>query len=358
MPAEVTRDEDKNANLETQVVDQLKAQETPPVEKAAEVKTDAPKGEEKSGEDAAPAKTPLEAAKRVMAKEQKQGSETKPQVEAQKPNPEEKPKGEEDDAELPFKDHPTYRKLRSEHRMLRVAKEKNEEAIRSLEPKGKTFDELTTYLQTNNLGRDDFASGLSIMTAIRNDPIKGYEMLKPVLDKLEEQLGIRLPPELKAQVDAGQITPEVALEISRSRSGERIATSRANAVQERMAREQAERDDREAGAQQEAQLDVVVQAINTAERDWSARDPDAAKLRPALEDRLLAVGGMTPPRNAEEAKKLFDECLAHVKKMASGWAPAPRAKDGVLPVSGASTTITSPVPKSSLDAARAALTSA
>lgn len=354
MPAEVTQDP---KDQQTTTLDQPNGQvETTPASTTtpAPEKQEAPKGgETKSGENAAP-KTPLEAAKRVMAKEQKQGSETKTQTDATGKPASEKPKDAPDDEEnLPFKDHPAYRKVQSENRILKVAQKKNEEAIKALEPKAQTFDELSGYLQENNLGRDDFANGLTIMVAVRNDPAKALELLAPVVSRLQQVVGITLPADLQKRVDSGELTAEAAQAISRSQGEARLAEARRREAEERVARE---RQEREQGDGEKA-INSVVDAINEAERAWTARDPDAPKLRQMVEDRLLAVGGAKPPRNAEEARQLFDACLADVKKAVSGWSH-PKAKDGPLPSGGATTQTTTVVPQSSLDAARAALASA
>lgn len=348
MPAEATQNTEVDPNAKAPGE---QANDTSATDKAAlGGEQGAPQGEEKVGESAAP-KTPLEAAKRVMAKEQKTGSEQKSQTESQSTKPDDKVlKAESDDEKLPFKDHPRWREMSSENRILKVAKEKNEEAIKALEPRARTLDDLSNFLSQNNLGKEDFQSALSIMQAVRNDPAKALELLQPIVGELENLVGVRLPPELQAKVDSGELTAEHALELSRARGGERLARSKAESYEQRNAREA---EDRRTG-DEKAQLDAVVNAINAAEQEWTKRDPDAAKLRPLLEDRLLAAGGMNPPRNPEEARKLFDECLAHVKKQAAGFVPPPREKTGVLPAGGATTTA-APVAKSSLDAARAAL---
>lgn len=352
MPAEVTQNTETIDPAATATGEQ--ANDTSTVDKAAPGGEQAPpEGGEKVGEHAEP-KTALEAAKRVMAKGSKQDSDTKPQAETQPTTKtDEKASKEVDDDKLPFKDHPRWREMSSENRILKVAKEKNEEAIKSLEPKARTLDDLSTFLSNNSLGKEDFASALSIMQAIRNDPSKALELLQPIVGELEGLVGVRLSPDLQAKVDSGELNAQHALEISRARGGERLARSRAESIEQR---QQREADDRRRG-DEEAQLNVVVDTINAAEAEWAKRDPDAAKLRPLLEDRLLAVGGMNPPRNSEEARKLFEDCLVHVRKQASGFVPAPREKTGVLPVGGA-TVSAAPIPKSSLDAAKAALASA
>lgn len=353
MPAESAHQEDQ-----TETSAAAAAQATPaPEEKQAAPAPDkappekAPEGESKEGESAAP-KTALDAAKRVMAKEQKAGSEAKPQ-EGEQPKPQaetDKSKAEDDDANLPFKDHPRWKKMSSENRILQVAKEKNEEAIKALQPKAKGYDDLTGYLRENNLGKEDFSNLLAIGVAVRNNPMEAYRMLKPVMEQLEGLVGERLPPDLQAKVDSGVIDAETARELARTRSAEHLAKSRAETVEKAAQREREEREVRD----QEAQQNVVVQTLNAWDDEWVKRDPDAAKLRPMLNDLVVLWGSQKPPRNADEARQLAEAALVEVKKRASAWTPPPQPKTGILPAGGAPSN-SAPIPKSSLEAAQAAL---
>lgn len=334
----------------TQAAPEIKPDATAP---APDTSTPAPTPEGEG--EPTPPKTALEAAQRVMDKEAKAAPAPQPKDPAEpapdQPKPEAKAAADEDESKLPFREHPRWKQMSSEHRMLKVAKEKNEEAIKALEPKARTLDELTGYLRDNNLAREDFQSGLTIMTAIRNDPEAAYKLLKPVMDKLELSVGITLPDDLKARVDAGTVDADTARELARTRTSEATARARAEQQEQRRAQdaEARERDDGERAMQS------VADSLNSWEVEWGKRDPDAPKLRQTVADLLLLRGGEKPPRNAEEARELAESCLTEARKRFSAFIPQPRAKEGVLPV-GAATVATTQVPKSSLDAARAALT--
>ena len=189
-------------------------------------------GEKTQGEDAAP-KTPLEAAQRVMAKEAKDVS-AKPQdgeqsptkaTEDAKPKEGEAAKGaSEDDVPPAVKSSPAYKKLSSENRILQVAKEKNEQAIKDLEPKAKVYEDLSTFIKQGNLSSEDFQSGLTIMRALKMDPPTAYKMLVPVMKELEAAVGVTLPQDLEVEVEAGTISRERAQELSRARADAAIAT--------------------------------------------------------------------------------------------------------------------------------------
>jgi hypothetical protein len=321
-----------------------------------------PAGDTEPKGDAEPPKTALEAAQRVMAKEGSQPSDAKPQQsgDAQKPTPAEAAKSpedkgaaaEDDDSKLPFKDHPRWKKMSSEHRMLKVAKEKNEEAIKSLEPKAKAVDDLTGYLRDNNLEREDFQNGLTIMAAIKSDPAKAYGLLRPIMDRLELATGARLPDDLKAKVEAGTVDAETAAELARTRAAEARARTQAESIQQRTTHDTQERERQEL----EGQIKVVTDTMNAWDAEWMKRDPDAAKLRPFVEDLLMLEGSAKPPRNAEEARALCERAVTKARERLGAFVPAPKPKEGRLPDGGLPVE-TAVVPKSSLEAAQAALAS-
>jgi hypothetical protein len=328
------------------------APDAKPAEAAPAPDAKAPPEGEKKGEDAAP-KTPLEAAQRVMAKEGKVPSDGKPQDGESPPTKADvAAKGEDDEATLPFKNHPAYRKVASENRILQVAKEKNEAAIKALEPKAKTYDDLAEFITSSNLSKDDFQQGLAIMRAVRNDPQEAYKLLQPVMAQLETLVGARLPADLQAKVEAGHIDAETAKELARARGDATIARERAETLQQQRAREEQER----AQGEEQRQISTVVDALNAAEAEWTKSDPDAAKLRRMVNKAVLVNGQAKPPRNAEEARALFESSLKEVKDEISGFHPAPRPLNGPLPP-GAPPTNAAPVPKNSYEAAQAALAS-
>lgn len=354
MPADDTQVVDQTAKPDAESSAPDTSKTDAPADKAAAPEK-APEGE-KQGE-AAP-KTALEAAKRVMAKEGKTPSEGKA-ADGEQSSPE-KSEGakdastRDDEPEPSVKNSPAYRKLSSEHRILAKAKEMNEAAIKELEPKAKTYDQLATYITESNLSKDDFQEGLAVMRALRNDPVEAYKRLKPIMDQLETTLGERLPDDLKAKVESGHIDEATARELARARGGERVAREKAEALQQRQQREIQERQQRDEQSEVDRQVEEVVGALNAAEVEWTKSDPDAPKLKRLLNQAVMVNGQLNPPKNAAEAKALFENSLKEVRKELGLFAPRPQAKDGMLP-HGAPPNQATPVPKSSLEAAQAAL---
>lgn len=320
----------------------------------------APKGDEKQGADATP-KTALEAAKAVIAKGAKDAAANTPQDGEQPPakaaadKPKEgeaKQPGDEEEPNVPanVKNHPAYREKASKVRILEVAKAKNEQAIKDLEPKAKVYEDLNLFIKESHLSSEDFKQGLTIMRALNTDPHAAYELLKPVMANLESMIGVVLPKDLENDVEAGTMSRERAQELARARADAALAHKRAQTVETRVAQDAAER----AKGEEERALQDVVGALDAVEAEWLKSDPDAKKLLRIVQNIVLVDGGVNPPRNAVEARELYREAVKKAKEQVRGFVPSPTPKDGNLPVSGPPTN-TAPVPKSSIEAARAAL---
>lgn len=303
-----------------------------------------------------PPKTALEAAERVMATEAKGVSPpSKPQDgKPQEAKPPLDPKAAED-ARLPFANHPRWKEVTSENRILRVAKEKNETAIKELEPKAQTYDDLTGFVRDSGLSKDDFAAMLSIGAAIRNDPFQAYEMLKPIMARIESMVGERLPQDLQTAVDNQSMTPEAASAIARSRAEATVYKGQAAAANQRFQETENQRQQREADEHAQG----VVQDIGACIDTWASRDPDADKKRPfveeAIELELRRIEGRGETiRSADDVQKLINTAVDQVNKRMRSFAPAPQARSGPLP-SGGTPPNAAPTPKTSLEAAQLGL---
>lgn len=310
-----------------------------------------------SGE-AQPPKNALEAAERVMA--QRAGASPasdKPQD--GKPQDQKAIAGAKDqpaDAALPFKDHPRWKEVTSENRMLRVAREKNETAIKELEPKAKGYDDLRGYLSENNLRHDDFAAMLAIGAAIRNDPMEAVRLLQPIWERLQQMVGEVLPDDLKQAVAAGQMTEEAARIASRARAEAAVATGRLKDVERRTA-ESRDQQEREA---EDRRVDGVARQISDYVDTWAERDPDAEQKLPFVNQeielalRRIESAGRTI-RSADEVKKLVDWAVKQVEDRVRSFGPRRAATAGALPAGDGGASNTAPVPKTSLEAAELAL---
>lgn len=314
-------------------------------------------GEEGKGESAAP-KNALEAAQRVMAKEGKVASDN-PQDQKQPDakvgddklkDGESKPGDEDADVPANVKSHPKYRQLSEDLKVERRANRINKDAIAKLEPHAKVGENLSQFINSYGFTQDEFAQGLAIMAATKNDPRKAFELLSPIVEGLRSRVGLVLPDDLQRDVEAGTITPERAQELSRARASSTLDRERAAATEARLQREAEER----ARGDEDRAFATITQALDATETEWLRTDPDAEKLKPFVQDIVLVDSRENPPTTPEEARTLYLASVQKAKQRATGLIPKPRQKDGPLPPGGNPATVTQ-VPKSALEAASMAV---
>jgi len=167
---------------------------------------------------------------------------------------------------------------------------------------------------------------------------------------------VRLPQDLQNAVAAGQIAPEAAQAIARSRGEATLYKGRAETLEQRRQQDQQQRQAEEA----QRQADTLVQGIVAHVDSWAKRDPDAARKRPFVEEaielelRKRDADGKAPS-TVEEAMQIVDGIVKAVNDRFLRLIPARRpVTSGILPT-GSQAPSSAPVPKSSLEAAQLAL---
>lgn len=193
--------------------------------------------------------------------------------------------------------------------------------IKQLKPQAEGFQAVQKYAKDANLSREDVNTGFEIMRLMRNDPVKAWEALEPIVQQLQAMVGNILPADLQSQVTAGKITPEHAKELSRLRAERGISSSVQRETAERTQKENAA----QAAEQSLALQNDVALGITKWENDWKASDPDyslkQSRVNEAIELELnravlLAKEGKPNnlPRTVEQAVKLANDVKKRVEK--------------------------------------------
>lgn len=257
--------------------------------------------------------------------EEEETDPSKPLAEGEKPK-----EGEEDDlGDLTEEELKSY-KPKTRRRFEKLDRENKAftAEISQLKPQAEKFQAIETYARNANLNKDDINTGFEIMRLMKNDPVKAWDVLQPIVQALQALVGEILPKDLQAQVDAGQIPIERAKELSRLRAEKGVTTS--------TTAQQAERDKENRAAEAKRNSDNLVATVSTAiskwESDWKASDPDyslkQSRVSEAIELELsrataLAREGKANnlPRNVEEAVKMANEVKKRVEKEMRAYIP-------------------------------------
>lgn len=169
------------------------------------------------------------------------------------------PKEEDNEnySDVPFNKHPRFQHLIRE--------------TKSLRGDAGQYRQVVGYMEQNGVSHQEFANVLQITALSKTDPVKAWEMAKPIVQELLRAAGEVLPPELQQRVAAGEFTPEAAAELARAQA--RVKSVETGRTFEQQRRERIER---------ENAANALQDTASSWETDRQARDPNFAAKQPLL----------------------------------------------------------------------------
>lgn len=202
-------------------------------------------------------------------------------------------------------------------------------------------------IERSTATQEQIGSAFTVIAAMNsNDPTAlngAYDALLEQVTALGKRLG-RAPlgadvdpladhPDLKAEVDALELTPARALEIVRQRARDKIEAENRAANTARAEREKAAGDDIEAATK------AAGEELNDFQQEMAKVDPQAAQIMPTLIQKLQ--GGMVkdlhPSKWAAAVQREYLRIKATLPAAAPAPAPAPaRPRVGAQPMRGGS----------------------
>jgi hypothetical protein len=322
---------------------------SPPIEEtssqeAASVSTetqskDAPSAPstEKLVNDAKPKLTANDVVKSVIAKSRQDSpsDSTEKQVETeteQKPEP-------ETPADTAFHKSKRFQELNSEVKRLKPIEA---EATR-LKADNEHFTKVDRFMRESGLSAEDMAEGFRIQSLIKKAPEKALSELYSQVEKLELQLGKKLPDDLHEQVEGGYITETAAQETARLRQEKAVLESKVTVS------------DKERETQQVQQRNYSIKsAVDSFATQIQKTDPDYSKKERLVVSeinsilRQLGRDPSSPEEAVQIAKKAYQNVTEDLKNM------LPRHEIRNIPPEGAKP-VPSSVPKTPYEVTRAAL---
>lgn len=212
------------------------------------------------------------------------------------------------DAKLPFHKHPRWQEVKRERDQFRAKAEELSIQVDQLSGKAQQLDTIGSFMREHELTAEEVQQGFEIMALMKHDPAAALQKLAPHLSNLELAAGQRLPEDLQAKVDAGEVTPEIARETARARMEAAAARYRA---------ERAGHAIEQTNAQQ--LVTAMKDAVTGWENDVKARDPDYPHMQSFVLDRTRVLMAQKPPRTPDDAKALvkqaYDEVKAQMKRV-------------------------------------------
>lgn len=256
-----------------------------------------------------PTEEPVEDKESLNLEKAEDGKATEAKVEEDKPVDDGKSEPTEaDDAKLPFHKHPRFQQVIQERSAFK-------KEIETLKPEAQEWRSIRTFMETNSLTNDEVAKGFEIMAAMKNDPIRGRDMLAEYWNNLQAFAGAVLPQDLKQRVDDGEVTDDVASELARRRNEAEFLRQRQEV--------EAQRQQEQAQMQQYA---ATQQIMRSAVVDWESgiktRDADYSVKQPFLLDKVRAAMAVSQPRTSQEAIALVERAYSEVNDSLKRFTPS------------------------------------
>lgn len=236
----------------------------------------------------------------------------------QQKDPQAQKGGDDEFADVPFHKHPRFQALITERNGFKQAAER--------------YGHLTQFLDENAISGEEAAQALNWSALRKSDPETLWQEMRPFVQTLLAELGEILPPDLRQQVSAGAMTPDVAKQLAKARAQTGIARNQMT-FREQQAARQAEK---QAMQQTQERLNAVIGAARDWEQAQRGRDPEFHRLYEEIEKEVLFQHSRGKrPDTPEGVKKQLDEALRTVKGRIAGYRGGRRP--ALNPLTGGST---------------------
>lgn len=232
----------------------------------------------------------------------KNGTEQKTEGEGVKHDP-------KDDDKLPFHKHPRWQEVKGQNKTLT-------DRVKELEPAAAEFGKINDFMKTHSLTHEEVGEGFIIMAMIKNADPRALQKLDEYRDKMAAVLGEKIPEDIQAKIDSGEITESAGKELSKARASNARLT--ADATRRTEADTKRQNDEKAANTRRDYQS-----AVTAWETEAKKTDPDFAKKEAAIarySHALMQERGF--PKSREEALKLVKDAYAEVNRDFASALPA------------------------------------
>jgi hypothetical protein len=193
------------------------------------------------------------------AEAKKEGDEADPKATQAAKEPD-----DENYTDVGFHKHPRFQQL------LREKKANQADAERYRNVEG--------FLRQHRVPAEEASQALTIAALLRNDPVKAWQTLKPIVQQLLVDAGEVLPQDLKGRVESGELTVEAANEIAKERASRTSVERRQKTAEEQQEEDRAK-----------AHVDSLRTAANTWDAERKAKDPNFEAKRQKIMKELAWI---------------------------------------------------------------------
>lgn len=204
-------------------------------------------------------------------------------------------------SDVPFNKHPRFQQVLGK--------------LKAAETDAQRYRNVETFIGEQGISGDEAAELLQIGGLIKTNPVEAWKRVLPTIQQLAIAAGEVLPEDLRQRVQAGEVSREVAMDLSRQRAANQSMT----------ARQEWERNN-----SQQRQVVELQQQIGSTVSSWEserrARDPNFEAKLPAIEREVAWLQSKHgKPRTVEGVREQLQQAYTAVSaSFVAPAAPAPK----------------------------------
>lgn len=202
-------------------------------------------------------------------------------------------------------------------REVNTAKNKAETTLKKWEPYVKAQENIASFCEKHGLTAEDYSFGLGLVAALRNDPQRAMEMLKPHLSQLQQLNGEVLPEDLQKAVADGDITEAWAKNLAKERAKNSFSEQRVQKTQEQIRAERTQAEFR----QVQTTVNSWIDSKKKSDPDFK---PSTDGLDGPMEDfwmKLNAEGAQAQIKDMNGLISLMEKIYSDTKKKYARFTP-------------------------------------
>ena len=220
----------------------------------------------------------------------------------------------DDYSDVPFNQHPRFKQLITERNSLRGD--------------AGEYRKITAFMDANALTAEEAANGVTIMGLAKLNPVEAFKQVAPWFKSLAIAAGEILPDELQQRVQKGELTKDVAFELSRTK-----AATTAQQVRQQFEQQRGQR------MQQTEASTAIHNAAVSWEQDRQLKDPNFAAKLPRIQKEIawLHAQGQrptTPDGVTKQLKTVYEAVNRELGKEAAAQTRQQQKKPALVPVRG------------------------
>jgi hypothetical protein len=192
---------------------------------------------------------------------------------------------------------------------------------KSWEEKAKTYEQdvqrirtIDGYMAEHGLAAEDVSDAMQLVSLVKNDPLKALERLQPLVSRLNEYAGQKLPADVQKLVDRGEITEEAAAEVVRHRN-------EADRYRRQMEQSRQQQQQQTQAQHQQQITRQIVQSVTATETELKNKDPDFQKKLPHLRREIQVRLQRGRPQNPQAAAQMVREAHEQVTRELGAFNP-------------------------------------